>query len=114
MKAGRLMGGDPPPPLGFMLAKVGAGLVFGLLALLLLVGYGAVVGGIHQPPAVWAMVIARLLADSLPFIALGFAIGYLSGPHAAPAVANLIYLPLAFPSGFFVPVGQLPGFLQAI
>ena len=60
------------------------------------------------------MVIARLLAGSLPFIALGFAIGYLSGPHAAPAVANLIYLPLAFASGFFVPVGQLPGFAQAI
>ena len=114
MKIDRLMRASPLPPLVFMLAKVVTALVFALLALLLLVGYGAVVGGIHQPPAVWAMVIARLLAGSLPFIALGFAIGYLSGPHAAPAVANLIYLPLAFASGFFVPVGQLPGFVQAI
>jgi ABC-2 type transport system permease protein len=114
MKIDRLMRASPLPPLVFMLAKVVTALVFALLALLLLVGYGAVVGGIYQPPAVWAMVIARLLAGSLPFIALGFAIGYLSGPHAAPAVANLIYLPLAFASGFFVPVGQLPGFVQAI
>jgi ABC-2 type transport system permease protein len=114
MKIDRLMRASPLPPLVFMLAKVVTALVFALLALLLLVGYGAGVGGIYQPPAVWAMVIARLLAGSLPFIALGFAIGYLSGPHAAPAVANLIYLPLAFASGFFVPVGQLPGFVQAI
>jgi len=114
MKIDRLMRASPLPPLVFMLAKVVTALVFALLALLLLVGYGAVVGGIYQPPAIWAMVIARLLAGSLPFIALGFAIGYLSGPHAAPAVANLIYLPLAFASGFFVPVGQLPGFVQAI
>jgi ABC-2 type transport system permease protein len=114
MKIDRLMRASPLPPLVFMLAKVVTALVFALLALLLLVGYGAVVGGIYQPPAVWARVIARLLAGSLPFIALGFAIGYLSGPHAAPAVANLIYLPLAFASGFFVPVGQLPGFVQAI
>ena len=114
MKIDRLMRASPLPPLVFMLAKVVTALVFALLALLLLVGYGAVVGGSYQPPAVWAMVIARLLAGSLPFIALGFAIGYLSGPHAAPAVANLIYLPLAFASGFFVPVGQLPGFVQAI
>jgi ABC-2 type transport system permease protein len=114
MKIDRLMRASPLPPLVFMLAKVLTALVFALLALLVLVGYGAVVGGIHEPLPVWAMVIARLLAGSLPFIALGFAIGYLSGPHAAPAVANLIYLPLAFASGLFVPVGQLPGFVQAI
>ncbi len=114
MKIDRLMRASPLPPLVFMLAKVLTALVFALLALMLLIGFGATVGGIHQPGAVWAMVIARLLAGSPPFIALGFAIGYLSGPHAAPAVANLIYLPLAFASGFFVPVGQLPPFVQAI
>jgi ABC-2 type transport system permease protein len=70
------------------------------------------VGGIRETPLVWAIVIARLLAGSLPFIALGFAIGYWSGPHAAPAIANLIYLPLSFASGLFVPLSQLPEFIQ--
>jgi ABC-2 type transport system permease protein len=60
------------------------------------------------------MVITRLLAGSLPFIGLGFAIGYWSGPHAAPAVANLIYLPLSFASGLFVPLDQLPGFVRTL
>ena len=46
--------------------------------------------------------------------ALGFAIGYTAGPHAAPALANLIYLPLSFASGLFMPVSQLPGFVQRV
>jgi ABC-2 type transport system permease protein len=87
--------------------------VFSLISLVLLIGYGTIVGGVERDPAVWASVIGRLLAGSPPFITLGFAIGYLAGPHAAPGVANLVYLPLAFGSGLFVPIEQLPGFVQA-
>ena len=61
----------------------------------------------------WLDMIARLLAGSVPFIALGFAIGYLCGPNVAPAVANLVYLPLSFASGLFMPLSQLPGFVRA-
>ena len=112
MKIDRLMRASPLPPIVFMLAKVLTALVFSLVALVLLIGYGIVVGGIHETPAVWATIIVRLLAGSLPFIALGFAIGYWSGPNAAPAMANLIYLPLSFASGLFVPLNQLPAFIQ--
>lgn len=114
MKIDRLMRASPLPPLVFMLAKVLTALVFSLVALVLLIGFGIVAGGIHQTPAVWAMIITRLLAGSLPFIALGFAIGYWSGPNAAPALANLIYLPLSFASGLFVPLDQLPAFIQTL
>jgi ABC-2 type transport system permease protein len=112
MKIDRLMRASPLPPLVFMVAKVLTALVFSLVALVLLIGYGIVVGGIHETPGVWVTIIARLLAGSLPFIALGFAIGYWSGPNAAPAMANLIYLPLSFASGLFVPLNQLPAFIQ--
>ena len=112
MKVDRLMRASPLPPLVLMLAKVLTALAFSLIALVLLIGYGIVVGGIHQTPAVWAAIIVRLVVGSLPFIALGFAIGYWSGPNAAPALANLIYLPLSFASGLFVPLNQLPGFIQ--
>ena len=114
MKIDRLMRASPLPPIVFMLAKVLTALVFSLVALVLLIGFGIVAGGIHQTPAVWATIILRLLAGSLPFIALGFAIGYWSGPNAAPALANLIYLPLSFASGLFVPLNQLPGFIQTL
>jgi ABC-2 type transport system permease protein len=50
----------------------------------------------------------------VPLIGLGFAIGYVAGPNAAPAVVNLVYLPLAFASGLFLPPEQLPVFVQRV
>jgi len=114
MKVDRLMRASPLPPLVLMLAKVLTALVFSVVALILLISYGIVVGGIHEPPGVWAAIIVRLVVGSLPFIGLGFAIGYWSGPHAAPAVANLIYLPLSFASGLFMPLNQMPAFIQKL
>jgi ABC-2 type transport system permease protein len=103
----------PLPPAVLLMAKVLVALFFALLSLLVLFGYAALVG-VRVGPAVWGAMMVRLLAGSLPFIALGFAIGYTAGPHAAPAVANLVYLPLAFGSGLFLPLRQLPDFVQRL
>ena len=111
-KVDLLMRATPLPSGVYLTAKVVVGLLFGLLSVLVLFAYGSVIGGIQLEPGVWVSVIARLLAGSLPLIALGFAIGYLAGPNAAPAVANLVYLPLAFASGIFLPLEQLPTFVQ--
>ena len=109
-----LMRAMPIPPFVVITAKVLIALLFSLIAIVSLIVYGTVVGGVHQGLGVWMNVIARLLVGSLPFVGLGFAIGYTVSPQAAPAVANLIYLPLAFASGLFMPVPQLPGFVQRI
>jgi ABC-2 type transport system permease protein len=114
MKIDVLMRATPLPPVVHVLAKIVTALVFGLGALVVLIAFGIVVGGIQQPITVWLALVVRLLAGSVPFIALGFAIGYLTGPHAAPAVANLVFLPLAFASGLFMPLDQLPEFVRAI
>ena len=79
----------------------------------MLIAYGVVVGGVREDLGVWATVVVRLLAGSLPFVGLGLAIGYLAG-NAAAAVANLIYLPLSFASGLFIPFSQLPSFVQPV
>ena len=113
MKVDLLMRVMPVPPGVYLLAKVITALVFSLVSLVVLIIYGIVVGGVTQPPLVWVEMIARLLVGSVPFIGLGFAIGYMAGPHSAPAVANLVYLPLAFASGLFVPPNQLPRFVQS-
>jgi ABC-2 type transport system permease protein len=102
----------PIPPLVVITAKVINALIFSFLSIVALIAYGVIVGGVHQSLGVWVDVIARLLVGSLPFVGLGFAIGYGASPNAAPAVANLIYLPLSFASGLFMPVNQLPGFVQ--
>jgi ABC-2 type transport system permease protein len=114
MKVDLLMRVTPLPPAVYLAAKVVTALIFALACVVVLVAYGVAVGGVRQPLAVWALMTAELLAGSLPFIGLGFAIGYLAGPNSAPAVANLLYLPLAFASGLFVPPGQLPAFIRRL
>jgi ABC-2 type transport system permease protein len=114
MKVDLLMRVTPVPPAVYLMAKVITAMIFGLASLVALIAYGILVGGVTQPLAVWGGMIVRLLIGSLPFVGLGFAIGYMAGPHSAPALANLIYLPLAFASGLFVPPNQLPGFVQTV
>lgn len=62
----------------------------------------------------WIGLAGRLLLGAIPFIALGFAIAYLAGPNAAPATADLVCIAMAFASGMFVPLDQMPGFLRAV
>jgi ABC-2 type transport system permease protein len=114
LKVDVLMRATPLPPLIAILAKVLNALAYALLTLVVLIAYGVVVGGVRQDLVVWLDMIARLLAGSMPFIALGFAIGYLCGPNVAPAVANLVYLPLSFASGLFMPLSQLPAFVRRL
>jgi ABC-2 type transport system permease protein len=104
----------PLPPLLYMGARLVVAVTFALLALLLLFGFGALAGGIRLEAAAWVQIIARLLLGAVPFAALGFAIGYAAGPNAAPGVANLIYLPLSFASGLFVPLAAMPELVQRV
>ena len=59
----------------------------------------------HSP--VWA---AALLLGAIPFGFMGFALGYWVPARAAAPVANLIYLPMAFFGGLWIPVEFLPAF----
>ncbi len=48
----------------------------------------------------------------LPFCALGMLVGTLIKGQGAPGMLNLIYLPMAFLSGLWVPLQVLPTVLQ--
>jgi ABC-2 type transport system permease protein len=48
----------------------------------------------------------------LPFCALGLMVGSYCSGQAAPAIVNIIYLPMAFLSGLWVPLQFLPKFIQ--
>ena len=109
-----LMRATPLPPGVYLGGRVITALVFGLIALTVLLAFGTLVGGVPIGADVWLTLIARLLVGSLPFIGVGFAIGYLAGPNAAPGIVNLIFLPLSFGSGIFVPLSQLPRIVQAV
>jgi ABC-2 type transport system permease protein len=104
----------PLPGWVYLGARVICALMFATLALGLLVAAAVGLGGIALEPAVWASLVARILVGALPFIGFGFAIAYLASPSSAPAVANLAFIGLAFASGMFVPLSQMPDFMRTV
>jgi ABC-2 type transport system permease protein len=109
-----LMRATPMPPWVYLLSKCITALAFAAMTLVVLFPFAYVAGNVRIDASEWVTLAYRVLLGSIPFIALGFAIGYLSGPNSAVAVINLIYLPTAFASGLFFPKQLLPQFIQNI
>jgi ABC-2 type transport system permease protein len=55
-----------------------------------------------------------LVFGGLPFCLLGLTLGLLLKAESAPAVVNLVYLPMSFLSGLWIPITMLPNFLQSM
>jgi ABC-2 type transport system permease protein len=106
------MRATPLRPAIYLLARLVTSLAFTLLMLVILVAFGALAGGIHLSAGMWTALTVRLLLGAIPFIALGFAIGYLAEPNAAVPITNIAFLILSFASGLFLPVQKLPDFIQ--
>ena len=108
-----LMRASPLPGSLYLLARTITALALGMVGLLVLFVV-AVVTGVHLPLTTWIDLAFRLMVGSLPFIGLGFALAYLLSPSAAPAVANLLFIVLAFGSGMLIQVEQMPDVMQSI
>jgi ABC-2 type transport system permease protein len=103
---------SPMPPPAYFVAKGAVSIAFGAIVVGLLFILGAAFGGVRMPAAQWAAMGAALVAGALPFCALGLAIGNLAGPNSAPGTVNLIYLPMSFCGGLWIPFDFLPRALQ--
>lgn len=108
-----LMRASPLRPWIYLLARILMALAFGALILTTLFTYGALVG-IRQPLADWFLLGLALLLGAVPFLALGYGIGYRASASAAAPIVNLIWAPLSFASGLFVPLPFLPGVVRSI
>jgi ABC-2 type transport system permease protein len=103
---------SPMPPLAYLLAKVFAAMAFSLIIALLLMIIGVTAGGVHIAPLQAARLLATLLLGAVPFCSMGMIIGLIAKSNAAAGVVNLIYLPLSFCSGLWMPLETLPKGLQ--
>jgi len=110
----RLKRACPMPPLAYFVAKIIMSLLFGAMIILTLLLLGALFGGLQITIPKGALLVTVLMAGALPFCAIGLAIGYLVGPNSAPAIVNLVYLPMAFAAGLWIPIQALPRFIQGL
>jgi len=105
---------SPMPPAAYFLAKAAVSLTFGAVVVALLFALGALFGGVQMPAEQWLALGGTLVVGAIPFCALGLAIGNFAGPNSAPATVNMIYMPLAFCAGLWIPLEFLPGALKLI
>jgi ABC-2 type transport system permease protein len=108
-----LMRATPLPPAVDIAARGLVAIVFAMITLMVLFAV-AIGAGVRLQPATWLAIMTYLVAGSLPMLGLGLAIAYLISPNAAVAIVNVIYMLLAFASGFLVPMSQLPNLVQQL
>jgi ABC-2 type transport system permease protein len=109
-----LMRAAPLRPIVYFAAKVATALVYAVMVVAVLFVFAAVAGGVRMDATAWLTLAASLVLGSMPFIAVGLAIGYLVSPTAAMPAVGLFNLVLAFGSGYFVPTDQLPHVVQRV
>jgi ABC-2 type transport system permease protein len=103
---------SPMPVFAYFAGKVIMSMIFSTAVVVLLLLLGFSFGGVHLSLLQTLTLVATLVVGSLPFCAMGLAIGYFAGPTSAPATINMIYLPLSFCSGLWVPLMFLPKLLR--
>lgn len=104
----------PMPPGAYLFAKMAMAMLFAMMISLLLAMLAATAGGVELRLSQWLLLWAVNVVGVLPFAALGLYIGSLIGGQGAPAVVNILYLPMAFLSGLWLPLKMLPDWLEVI
>lgn len=105
---------SPMPMSAYFFAKLANAAAFGVLVSVVLALLGVTLGGVRFGVTQWALLGATLLVGTIPFGALGLVIGLAAGPNSAPPIVNLVYLPMGFFSGLWIPIRMLPRTVQGI
>jgi ABC-2 type transport system permease protein len=104
----------PMPPGTYLAAKLVTAMAFAAAVSILLMLLGAIVGKVVLELAQWAGLFVLSVLGVIPFGGLGLMVGSLVKGQAAPAVLNLIYVPMSFLSGLWVPLTVLPHWLAQV
>jgi ABC-2 type transport system permease protein len=99
---------SPMPPMAFFVAKLVMCTMFAAAVVSVLAVLGVTLGGVRLLPEAWFRLGTTLIVGAIPFCALGLGLGYLLGPNSAAPIVNLIYLPMSFLSGLWMPFEILP------
>lgn len=105
---------SPMPPLAYVLAKCCSAVFFGILIVSLLALIGITLGHVSLSPIEFIRMIALTVVGVVPFVCMGLALALLVPFSSAPGIINMIYLPMSFCGGLWVPLMFLPHFIQKI
>lgn len=104
----------PMPPLAYLLGKMVMAMLMAGIVMALLLALGVFAAHVPLSAAQVLAMLATGVFGVLPFCALGLLLGTLVKGQGAPGFVNLVYLPMAFLSGLWLPVPMLPKVLRQL
>jgi len=101
----------PMPPLAYLVGKMAMAMCVAavIMVLLMLLAFAA---HVVLTPVQMLRLFATAVLGVLPFCALGLLFGTLIRGQGAPGLINMVYLPMAFLSGLWFPLRQMPKLQQ--
>jgi ABC-2 type transport system permease protein len=103
---------SPMPPVAYLMAKCCSAIAFGIIIVSLLAVMGIAFGHVSLTLPEFARMIALCIVGVIPFACMGMTMALLVPFNAAPGITNIIYMPMSFCGGLWVPIMFLPHFLQ--
>jgi len=105
---------SPMPPAAYLFAKCMTAIAFGIVIVSILIALGVTMGGVSIGPSEMARMMGLSVAGSVTFASMGLLLAQIVPANAAPGIVNLIYLPMSFLSGLWIPLSQLPRWVRRI
>jgi ABC-2 type transport system permease protein len=103
---------SPMPVAAYLFAKCASAAAFGIIIVSILTVIGISFGDVHLTSSELLKMLGVTFAGSISFASMGLLIALLVPATAAPGIINLIYLPMSFLSGLWVPIRFMPHWLQ--
>lgn len=104
----------PMPPGAYLLGKMLMAMLAAAVVILLLLAMGLLFAHVALTIGQAGLLLLVGVLGVLPFCALGMLVGTFIKGQGAPGALNLVYLPMSFLSGLWVPLNELPKVLQQI
>lgn len=89
-------------------------LTFGCVTTALIVACAVLFAHAHPSTGELLLMLSALLVGTVPMTLLGIVIGYWTSSRSAIPIANLVYLPLSFAGGLWIPPADMPALLAHI
>lgn len=103
---------SPMPPFAYLAARCVMAIAFSMVIVTLLSGIGIAFAGVHLSAAEYGRMLLVTIGGSVPFAGLGLLLAMLLPANAAPGIANMIYLPMSYCSGLWMPLRLMPRWIQ--
>ena len=103
---------SPMPPLAYLAAKCVSAMAFGLIIANILCLVGMLAAGVHLSALEYLGICGISVLGGVPFACMGLLLAMLLPANSAPGIVNLIYLPMSYCSGLWMPISLLPKWMQ--